>query len=225
MSRFPHKKRPRWVARSKISFSIEIFNLDRNFQSRSKSRIFLIFGPSGHFCVVCGAGVTSALLREKQGNWTPTHLHRPRSKLPDTWDLVLCKWAAAFFAYSWRLPAYSGAFLPTVDNFSFFACSWSSFAYSFSFSTYSWSFCDYSGKVRLIRPLRDCKQRSLTVSKKAPTVSRKASPLCKWAAGKLECKLSQSNRPPTRLGRLPSRTGERTMGAEKNKRRKKHIDR
>ena len=28
----------------------------------------------------------------------------------------------------------------------------------------------------LIRTLRDCKQRSLTVSKKAPTVSKKASP-------------------------------------------------
>ena len=39
---FPTKKKgPRWVARSKISF------LDRNFQSRSKSRICLIFGPSG----------------------------------------------------------------------------------------------------------------------------------------------------------------------------------
>ena len=42
--------------------------------------------------------------------------------------------------------------------------------------TYSWSFFAYSGKVRLIRALRDCKQRSLTVSKKAPTVSKKAFP-------------------------------------------------
>ena len=31
--------------------------------------------------------------------------------------------------------------------------------------------------MRLIRGLRDCKQRSLTVSKKAPTVSKKASPI------------------------------------------------
>ena len=30
--------------------------------------------------------------------------------------------------------------------------------------------------MRLIRALRDCKQRSLTVSKKAPTVSKKSSP-------------------------------------------------
>ena len=30
--------------------------------------------------------------------------------------------------------------------------------------------------MRLVRALRDCKQRSLTVSKKAPTVSKKASP-------------------------------------------------
>ena len=82
-----------------------------------------------------------------------------------------------FFAYSWKLPAYSGAFLLTVDNFSFFTYSWSFLAYSFSFFTYSWSFLAYSGRVRLIRAFRDCKQRSLTVSKKAPTVSKKASPL------------------------------------------------
>ena len=35
----------------------------------------------------------------------------------------------------------------------------------------------YSGKVRLIRALRDCKPRSLTVNKKTPTVSKKTSPL------------------------------------------------
>ena len=76
-----------------------------------------------------------------------------------------------------------GSFLLTVELFylqltilSFFTYSWSSFAYSFSFFTYSWSFFAYSGKGRLIRALRDCKQRSLTVSKKAPTVSKKASP-------------------------------------------------
>ena len=81
-----------------------------------------------------------------------------------------------FFAYNWKLPAYGGAFLLTVDTFSFFTYSWSFFAYSFSFLTYNWSFFAYSPKVRLIRALRDCKQRSLTVSKKAPTVSKKAPP-------------------------------------------------
>ena len=35
------------------------------------------------------------------------------------------------------------------------------------------------GKVRPVRNLRDCKQRSLTVSKKAPNVSKKASPVKK----------------------------------------------
>ena len=43
------------------------------------------------------------------------------------------------------LPAYSGAFLVTVDNFSFFAYSWSFFAYNFSFFAHSWSFFAYSG--------------------------------------------------------------------------------
>ena len=61
-----------------------------------------------------------------------------------------------------------GAFLLTIDSFSFVTCSWSFFA--------------YSGKVRLIRALRYCKQRSLTVSKKAPTVSRKASPFWLWGS-------------------------------------------
>ena len=45
-----------------------------------------------------------------------------------------------FFAYSWKLPAYSGVFVLTVENFSFFTYSWSFFAYSFSFFAYSWSF-------------------------------------------------------------------------------------
>ena len=38
------------------------------------------------------------------------------------------------------------------------------------------AFFAYSGKVHLISALRDCKQSSLAVSKKAPTVSKKASP-------------------------------------------------
>ena len=67
-------------------------------------------------------------------------------------------------------------FLLTVDNSSFSTYSWSFFAYSFSFFTYSWSCFAYSGKVRLIRALRGCKQRSLTISKQAPTVNKKASP-------------------------------------------------
>ena len=62
------------------------------------------------------------------------------------------------------------------NNLQVFTYSWSFFAYSFSFFAYSWSFFAYSGKVRLTRALRDCKQRSSTVSKKASTVSKKASP-------------------------------------------------
>ena len=80
----------------------------------------------------------------------------------------------SFFAYSSKLPAYSGAFVLTVDNFSFFTCSWSFFAYSFSFFAYNWSFFACSRNVRIIRASGDCKQRSLTVSKKAPTVSKEA---------------------------------------------------
>ena len=81
----------------------------------------------------------------------------------------------SFFAYN--LPAYNGAFLLAIDNFSFFYIQFDFFAYSFSFFTYSWSFFAYGGKVLLIRALRDCKQRSLTVSKEAETVSIRAFPL------------------------------------------------
>ena len=42
-SRFSHKNR------AAVGGSLENFILARNFQSRSKSRIFLIFGPSGSF--------------------------------------------------------------------------------------------------------------------------------------------------------------------------------
>ena len=47
---------------------------------------------------------------------------------------------AASFAYSKKLPAYNGAFLLTVDNFSFFSHNWRFFVYNFSFLAYSWSF-------------------------------------------------------------------------------------
>ena len=72
-----------------------------------------------------------------------------------------------------------------VDNFSFFSYGWSFFGYNSSFFTYSWSFFAYSGKVRLIRALGDCKQRSLTVSKKARTVSKKAPTASKKASPEL----------------------------------------
>ena len=65
---------------------------------------------------------------------------------------------------------------PYFYKFSFVAYNWSFFVYTFSLFTYSWSLFAYTGKVRLIRALRDCKQRSLNVSKNAPTVSEKASP-------------------------------------------------
>ena len=85
-----------------------------------------------------------------------------------------------FFAYGWKLPAYSGAFLLTIDNFDPFTYNWSFFGYNFSFSTYSWSFFAYNGESASNKGLTDCKQRSLTVSKKAPTVSKKASPVEKF---------------------------------------------
>ena len=76
-----------------------------------------------------------------------------------------------------------GLFLLTIDNLSFFTDSWSFFsltalAFLFTIGAFLLTL-PYSGKVRLIRALRDCKQRSLTVSKKAPTVSKKASPISK----------------------------------------------
>ena len=61
----------------------------------------------------------------------------PTSKI---WQLHIC--GCGFFAYSWKLPAYSGAFLLTVDHFSIFTYNWSFFAYNFSFFAYNWSlFC------------------------------------------------------------------------------------
>ena len=62
-------------------------------------------------------------------------------------------WGCSFFAYNWKLPAYNKAFLLTILAFLLTAD-------NFSLFTYIWSFFAYSGKVRLIRALRDCKQRS-----------------------------------------------------------------
>ena len=78
MSWFPHKNR------AAVGGSLENFILDRNFQSRSKSRIFLIFGPSGHFLsrfggnpcskASCGVVTFSLVLLAFQvvlGSWNP----------------------------------------------------------------------------------------------------------------------------------------------------------
>ena len=88
----------------------------------------------------------------------------------------------SFFAYSWKLPAYSGAYLLTSNNVSLFTYSGSFFNYILSFFYVQLELFGLQWEVRLISALRDCKQRSLTVSKKTPTVSRKASPLFFFSA-------------------------------------------
>ena len=98
---------------------------------------------------------------------------------PETYSLgcfFIPELDAAFFALQLESSCLQWSFFTYSGRFLLFTYSWSFFAFSFSFFTYSWSFFAYSGKLRLIRALRDCKQRSLTVSKKAPTVSKKASP-------------------------------------------------
>ena len=72
-----------------------------------------------------------------------------------------------FFAYNWKLPAYSGAFLLTVDISSFFTYSWSFFAYNFSFFSYSSSFFAYSGKVHLYQGLQGLKAKKLNCKHKS----------------------------------------------------------
>ena len=130
--------------------------------------------PSNRNCKRCNCKAQSPRIpaaRASFGGWDFAQVRR-------RCYLFLCVLSGcSFFAYSWKLPAYSGAFLLTIDKLSFFTYNWSFFAYNFSFFAYSWSLFAYNGKVRLIKALRDCKQRSLTVSKKAPTVSRKASPV------------------------------------------------
>ena len=65
--------------------------------------------------------------------------------------------------------AYSGAWEP-------YCLQLGSFVTIGAFCIYNWSFIAYNGKVPLISTWMDCKQRSLTLSKKAPTVSNKAHP-------------------------------------------------
>ena len=77
---------------------------------------------------------------------------------------------ATSFADNWKFPAYSGVFLLTVDNFSFFVYSCSFFAYNFSFLLTVGPF------LFLMRALRDCKQRNLTVSKKLQQQVKKLPP-------------------------------------------------
>ena len=81
------------------------------------------------------------------------------------------------FAYNWKLPAYSGAFYLQLTILAFLLTIGVFLLTALASLLTIGVFFAYSGKVHLKRASRDCKQRSLTVSKKTPTVSRKASPL------------------------------------------------
>ena len=103
-------------------------------------------------------------------------------------------------------------FLLTIGNCSVFAYNWSIFAYSFRFYTYSWSFFAYNSEVRLIRALRDCKQRSLAVSKKAPTASKKASPKLKGGPPDKPFERFESPLRPLRIRQNPPRSSASPLG-------------
>ena len=69
------------------------------------------------------------------------------------------------FACSWKLPAYSGAFLLTIDNSNFFTCNFSFFAYNFSFLTVGvfclqWESASNKGLKGLQAKKLNCKQKS-----------------------------------------------------------------
>ena len=70
------------------------------------------------------------------------------------------------FTYTWGFSLTILAFLLTV-----------AFCLQFYLQTKLQLLFAYSGQVRLISALRDCKQRSSTVSKKTPTASKKSFPL------------------------------------------------
>ena len=92
-----------------------------------------------------------------------------RVKVQNWMDAISCLQLEAFlltmelFTYSWDREL----FLLTIGVF---------IAYSFSSSTYNCNCFAYNGKLRQIRTVTDCKQRSTAVRKTAPTVSKKASP-------------------------------------------------
>ena len=83
-----------------------------------------------------------------------------KNPLPPT---LFFLFGCGFFAYSWQLPTYSGAFLLTVDNFSFFTHSWSLFTCSFRLLYLQLElFCLQWESASNKRLKLDCKQRSLT---------------------------------------------------------------
>ena len=71
--------------------------------------------------------------------WKTAPLKRPieRSMIVKSKYFIIIfisnNFGCSFFAYSWKLPAYSGAFYLQLTIFCFFTYSWSVFAYSFSF--------------------------------------------------------------------------------------------
>ena len=84
-----------------------------------------------------------------------------RSELRQFGGMPFDSFGCSFFAYSRKLPPYSGTFLHTVVFGSFLTYNWNLF-------TYNWSFFAYSGKVHLISTITDCKQGRSTARKETP---------------------------------------------------------
>ena len=93
--------------------------------------------------------------------------------LRNTLDLISCSKKCSdlrmqLLCLHLEASCYSGGFCLTVALGNFLTCNWSFYL--------QLNLLAYSGKVPPISTLMDCKQRSVAVSTKAPTVSKKTSP-------------------------------------------------
>ena len=96
-----------------------------------------------------------------------------RHQCSETFSTLSCQKDVAFSLTVWKLPAYSGAFLLTVEIFSCFTYSWSFSAYSCSLFCLQlelfylqWESASTKGlKGTVSKKKLNCKQKTPTVSK------------------------------------------------------------
>ena len=131
--------------------------------------------PRVKLCVWCAESWTSAHEKQSTGTWEGRKTYQTKGVQDEDATFLLTV----------------GSFLLTVELFFYFQLTIVVSllkARAFSLTSLAFFYLQselfaYRGKVRMISASRDCKQRSLTVSKRAPTVSKKSFPRPKLVLG------------------------------------------
>ena len=111
-SRGPSRKRKKWENGPQTLLLSKFFYVSAIFFLFSEEGSTVFFQISGERCQ------THSVPGQRDCNSGDISCHFPNSSCDNSWIGISIVFGCSFFAYSWKLPAHSGAFLLTVGNFS-----------------------------------------------------------------------------------------------------------